>query len=128
MRSDWTRLSFVGIIFLVLATVPFIEGQVFRGGLNLAGFVELRIGRCFEMSSSELIVLRKYSRALDCSFMFTITGPGGYCFYDSQQILVAVDEVGQQDFGWVYPPFACILCSGDWYCTGLSWLHMTRPG
>ena len=88
------------------------------------------MGACFRGQSFgfDVTELNSCSPALDCSFVFTITGLDGHCFYESQPKLIAFEAVVQYDFGWVYPPFACTLCGGGWHGPGLSWLLMTRHG
>jgi hypothetical protein len=48
-------------------------------------------------------VLNQQNPQLEASLTLTITGPGGYSFYDFQPINVSANGVGEYSFSWVVP-------------------------
>ena len=54
----------------------------------------------------EVSVMNQLNPQLETTLTFTITGPGGYCFYDFQSINVPANGVGEFSFSWVVPDVA----------------------
>ncbi len=51
-------------------------------------------------------VFNQQNPALNSTLSLTVTGPGDYYLFDFQNIVVAVDTVGEYSFGWVVPDVA----------------------
>jgi hypothetical protein len=48
-------------------------------------------------------VFNRLSPELEATLTLTVTGPGGYYYYDFQSIAVAADVVRDYSFSWVVP-------------------------
>jgi hypothetical protein len=46
-------------------------------------------------------VFNRLSPELEAALTLTVTGPGGYYYYDFQPVAVAADGVGDYSFSWV---------------------------
>ncbi len=51
----------------------------------------------------EVTVLNQQNPKLETTLSLTITGPGGYSFYDFQPINVSANSVGEYTFSWTVP-------------------------
>jgi hypothetical protein len=59
--------------------------------------------RLFAVSLSMLFVLNRLNPQLKTTLTLTITGPGGYSFFDFQPINVSANSVGEYSFSWLVP-------------------------
>jgi hypothetical protein len=51
-------------------------------------------------------VFNRLSPELEAALTLTVTGPGGFYYYDFQPVAVAADGVRDYGFGWVVPDVA----------------------
>ncbi len=54
----------------------------------------------------DVSVLNQLNLSLDSTLTLTVTGPGGYCYFDFQRVNVAADAVGEYSFAWGVPNVA----------------------
>jgi hypothetical protein len=56
-----------------------------------------------ESVSLAVTVFNQLNPSLDSTLTLTVTGPGGYSFYDFQPISVAANSLGEYSFTWSAP-------------------------
>ena len=54
----------------------------------------------------EARVFNRFNLALNSTLALTVTGPGGYYYYDFQPIAVGANETKQYSFSWIIPNVA----------------------